>query len=161
MTRFRKELSVIPWPAWAIAVFVYLALGVLMVAVPLQLDPEIQHWPLWLKAFLVAGPGLPMAICVLLVGYVNGDARRRGMRYVMWTLLAALIPNAIGIILYFVLREPLTTACPRCAVQLRPGYAFCPKCGAATALACPQCRSAVEPGWSHCPRCGAAIPTAA
>ena len=160
MTRFRKELSIIPWAAWVIAVLVYLGMAALMVAVPLRSDAEIRHWPLWLRTLLVAGPGLPLAIYVLLIGYVNGDARRRGMRYVMWTLLAALIPNAIGIILYMVVRDPLTAPCPRCAAQLRPGYTFCPKCGVALAQACPQCRRAVEAGWSHCARCGTALPTA-
>lgn len=157
MTHFREELSIIPWAAWVIAVLSYLGLAVLMIELPLRNDPQAQLWPLWLKSLMVVGPGLPLAIYVLLIGYVNGDARRRGMRYVMWTLLAALIPNAIGIILYFVLRDPLMTPCPRCAVQLRTGYAFCPKCGAALARACPQCRSAVEAGWSHCARCGATL----
>lgn len=160
MTRFRKELSIIPWAAWAIAGLVYLGLALLVVAFPVRSDPEIRHWPWLLKTLLVVGPGLPLGVCVLLIGYVNGDARRRGMRYVMWTLLAALIPNAIGIILYFVLREPLITPCPRCAAPLRPGFAFCPKCGAALAEACPQCRSAVEAGWSHCARCGATLSAA-
>lgn len=158
MTRFREELSVIPWAAWVIAVLACLGVGALMIGIPLRNDPEIQRWPIWLKALLIAGPGIPLGIYVLLIGYVNADAQRRGMRYVMWTLLAALIPNAIGIILYFVLRDPLTMPCPRCAAQLRSGYAFCPKCGAALARACPQCRSAVEPGWSHCANCGATLP---
>ena len=64
-------------------------------------------WPAKLAMSVL--PGLPLFVLVLLIGYVNADARRRGMRYVMWTWLAILIPNAIGIILYFVLREPLLT----------------------------------------------------
>lgn len=157
MTRFRKELSLIPWAAWVIAALMYLGGAAVVVALR---DPDIQRWPLWIKTLLVAGAGIPLAIYVLLVGYVNGDARRRGMRYVMWTLLAVLIPNAIGIILYFVLRDPLLKPCPSCGAQLHSGYTFCPKCGAAIAQACPQCRSAVEAGWSHCSRCGIALPTA-
>jgi hypothetical protein len=60
--------------------------------------------------------GIPpfLLVFVLLIGYVNGDARRRGMRYVLWTLLAIFIPNAIGIILYFVLRDPLMRVCQQC-----------------------------------------------
>ena len=52
---------------------------------------------------------LPMFLAgyTLLIGYIYGDARRRGMRYVMWTLLAIFLFNGIGIILYFILREPL------------------------------------------------------
>ncbi len=55
-------------------------------------------------------PGMPLFVLVLLIGYVYADAKRRGMRYVMWTLLAIFIPNAIGIILYFVMRDPLLAA---------------------------------------------------
>jgi hypothetical protein len=102
-------------------------------------------------------PGIPIFILVLLIGYVYADAKRRGMRYVMWTWLATLIPNAIGIILYFVLRDPLFVNCTQCGAQVRPGFAFCPKCGGSLALACPQCRGAVEQGWTHCAHCGASL----
>ena len=57
---------------------------------------------------------LLLAGYALLIGYVYGDARRRGMRYVMWTLLAIFLFNGIGIILYFILREPLMVYCSRC-----------------------------------------------
>jgi RNA polymerase subunit RPABC4/transcription elongation factor Spt4 len=94
---------------------------------------------------------------VLLIGYVNADARRRGMRYVMWTLLAIFIPNAIGIIVYFILREPILRPCPNCSQIVKPGYAFCPHCGCNLAPACPNCRRAVEPGWKNCAACGASL----
>jgi hypothetical protein len=59
---------------------------------------------------------LPMILAgyTLLIGYIYGDARRRGMRYVMWTLLAIFLFNGIGVILYFILREPLQVYCSRC-----------------------------------------------
>ena len=44
-------------------------------------------------------------------------------------LLAIFIPNALGIILYFVLREPMMTPCPQCSTLVKPGFAFCPACG--------------------------------
>jgi hypothetical protein len=91
---------------------------------------------------------------VLLVGYVFGDAKQRGMNHVLWTLLAIFIPNAIGIILYFILREPVTVPCPCCGTPARKGYAFCASCGAAVRAACPQCRQPIEPGWRNCTRCG-------
>ncbi|HLY19658.1 MAG TPA: zinc ribbon domain-containing protein, partial [Bryobacteraceae bacterium] len=75
----------------------------------------------------------------------------------LWTLLAIFIPNAIGIILYFVLRDPLLAHCTHCGAEARQGFAFCPRCGAPLAAACPQCRRAVEPGWSHCVNCGATL----
>ena len=100
----------------------------------------------------------PIVIDLLLVGYVYGDARRRGMNHVMWTLIALLIPGAVGIILYFILREPLPVACPACGAPVRKAHAFCPGCGAAVRPACPQCRAPVEPTWRNCAHCGVPLP---
>jgi hypothetical protein len=160
MSGFRDEVRIIPVGAWVVAVLIFLPIAALMLLLPFRNDPELRHWPLLAKALLSAVPALLMSCYALLIGYVYADARRRSMRHVMWTLLAALIPNAIGIILYFVLREPLLQTCPRCRAQSRPGFTFCPSCGAALARTCPQCRAAIEAGWSHCARCGAAIPPA-
>ncbi|PYU91173.1 MAG: hypothetical protein DMG08_15995 [Acidobacteria bacterium] len=77
------------------------------------------------------------------------------MRHVMWTLLAVFIPNAIGIILYFILRGPLLRACPKCGAAAGSSFPFCPACGTALAQTCPECRRSVEPGWAHCAHCGA------
>ena len=35
----------------------------------------------------------------------------------MWTLLAIFIKTYIGIILYFLLRDPLPTPCPKCGLS--------------------------------------------
>jgi len=158
MSRFRQEMDLIPRTAWAIAVCVWLAFFLLMMELPFRADPEMKYWPLAGKLAVSVLPGIPLFVLVLMIGYVNMDARRRGMRYVLWTLLATFIPNAIGIILYFVLREPLLKPCAQCGFQARAGFAFCPKCGAALSRACPQCRLPVEPGWTHCAHCGAALP---
>ena len=160
MSRFRDEIDLVPRPAFAIAVCVWLGFFLLMMLVPFRIDPEGRNWPLAGKLAVSVLPGIPLFILVLLDGYVYADAKRRGMRYVLWTWLAALIPNAIGIILYFVLRDPLLVNCTKCGAQARPGFAFCPKCGGALARACPQCRRAVEPGWTHCVHCGASLTAA-
>ncbi|MGO4879342.1 MAG: double zinc ribbon domain-containing protein [Bryobacteraceae bacterium] len=160
MSRFREEFEIVPRTAYAVGVCVWLACFLLMMLLPMAHDPELRQWPLAGKLAIAILPGLPLFALSLLVGYVYADAKRRGMRYVMWTWLAALIPNAIGIILYFVLREPLLTHCTQCGAQVRQGFAFCPKCGASLALACPQCRRAVEPGWTHCVHCGGSLKAA-
>lgn len=157
MSRFRDEMELVPRPAFAIAVCVWLAFFLLMMLVPFGIDPEGRHMPLAAKLAISVFPGLPLFFLTLLVGYVYADAKRRGMRYVLWTWLAALIPNAIGIILFFVLRDPLLVNCAHCGAQVRTGFAFCPKCGGALSQACPQCRRAVEPGWKHCVHCGASL----
>jgi len=80
---------------------------------------------------------------------------------VMWTLLAMFIPNAIGIILYFILRDPLMKPCPGCAQIVRPGFTFCPHCGTSLQPTCSNCGKGVEIGWANCPQCGTKLPGAA
>jgi hypothetical protein len=89
-----------------------------------------------------------------LVAYVWGDAKRRGMRHVAWTLVAALVPNGIGFLAYFLLREPVLRRCGACGTAARRDLAFCPQCGSALTTACPACRRPVEAQWSHCAHCG-------
>jgi hypothetical protein len=100
---------------------------------------------------------VPLAIFVLLLGYVWADARRRGMNHVLWTLLALFIPYAVGIILYFVLREPIPLPCPSCGTLARKGHAFCASCGTAVRTACPHCHQPVEAAWRNCASCGRAL----
>jgi len=155
MSRFSKELSIIPAAARQFAAFFYLVVSAVFFWLfhfgPKQELPPAAAWIVGILA------GIPLAIYVLLIGYVYADAKRRGMRYVMWTLLAIFIPNAIGIIVYFILREPVMKPCPHCSQIVKPGFAFCPNCGYNLAPACPNCRRAVEPGWRNCAACGAPL----
>jgi len=151
MSRFPEEMKVIPWGAWVVAVCTGLGIALLLQLQGLPNDSKL------IQVCFSTLMGLILFIYTLLIGYVNGDARRRGMRYVMWTLLSIFIPNGIGIILYFILRDPLPQVCPKCGVTVRSKGAFCPACGAALANTCPACHRAVEPGWSHCTSCGAAV----
>ena len=154
MSRVREELRVVPRTAWVVAALVCICLAVLF-PVAIYKSPDFQQWPGWSMGPFALLITLVCTAFVVVVGYVNGDARRRGMRHVMWTLLAIFVPNAIGIILYFIFREPLLVPCPKCGAQARANFAFCPTCGDARGPACPQCRRAVEAGWSHCAFCGA------
>ena len=154
MSRLREEMRVIPRGAWLVAILFYLAFVILAFYVFIPSDPNFIGWPEWALPLFAGVVPLFFAAYVLLVGYVYSDAKRRGMRYVMWTLLAFFIPNAIGVILYFILREPLLVACGSCGAQVSQGFAFCSKCGTALAHACPGCRAAVQSGWSHCTKCG-------
>jgi hypothetical protein len=154
MTRFRDEVKLIPGVAWAIAVLCYLLMALLFVRVVFP-DPDFAGQPGIVKLLFGVLVPLPLVLFVLLVGYVYADAKRRAMRHVLWTWVAALVPNGIGIILYFVMRTPIAPRpCPQCGTTARAGFAFCANCGAALSPACPGCRRAAEPGWSHCPYCG-------
>ena len=164
MTRFEEEWALVPAGARWTAALVALAFAALMGGIFL-LPAVAERDP---KALLILSPfflltligAVPMAAYVLLLGYVWGDARRRGMNHVLWTLLALFIPSAVGIILYFILRDPVPVPCPSCGTPARKGHAYCASCGAAVRAACPQCRQPIEAGWRNCARCGAALTTA-
>lgn len=157
MNRFADEFRIIPGIARVIAVLAWICLFFVLFLVALPSDSKMRLWPPAGQIAFAIWPGLLLAIFVLLIGYINADARRRGMRYVMWTLLAIFIPNSIGIILYFVFRDPLLARCPQCGTQGRANFAFCPQCGAQMSPACPACKRTVEGGWQRCPYCGAGL----
>jgi hypothetical protein len=160
MSRFRQEWDLIPGAAFVIAGIVYLAylslMGFIWLVGPI-VEGDAIHPILWVWFFVTAAAGLLMALYILLVGYVWADAKRRGMNALLWVLLAIFIPNAIGIILYFILRQPLPVPCPSCQTPATKDQAFCAACGTAVRRACPSCRQPAEEGWTHCGRCGAAI----
>jgi hypothetical protein len=164
MSRFEQEWALVPQAARWIAGLVSLAFVALMAAVfllPAFASGDRHAVYALVPIFLLAVSGVvPLALYVLLVGYVWGDAKRRRMNALLWTLLAIFIPSAIGIILYFILREPVPVPCPSCGAPARKGHAFCPACGAAVRSACPQCRQPIEPAWRNCASCGASLTTA-
>ena len=163
MNRLREELKVVPPLAWFIAAVpsaVALLAGIWMASHGEMGEPPnrfLMAWPVFIGTLIAVS----LFVYVVLVGYIAGDARRRGMRPVLWTLLAFFIPNAIGILLYFILREPLLRTCPRCGTGTKSTFPYCPSCGSSLAAVCPSCQSAIEPGWSHCGRCGAKLSSAA
>jgi hypothetical protein len=153
MTPVVHSKRAIPIAAWIVAgiVFLFTAAGL---GLWFLRDPNT---PLWAMVFIpLVGPAF-LAGDILLVGYVYGDAKRRGMRYVMWTWLAILIPNAMGIVLYFILRDPMPIYCAKCGGASRPGFAFCPQCGTAVAASCPACRRVSQGDWTHCAYCGTTL----
>ncbi len=161
MTRFEEEWALVPAGARWVAVLVFLAMGGLMASLfflPLLVQHEYKGLLFVFPVFLMSLIGaVALAVYVLLIGYVYGDARRRGMNQVMWTLLAIFIPSAVGVILYFILRDPVPVPCPRCETPARKGHAYCACCGTAVRAACPQCRQPLEAGWRNCVRCGAPL----
>ena len=73
--------------------------------------------------------GVVVALWLLAIGYVYADAKRRGMQAILWLAIAIIVPNLVGFILYFALREPLLSACAQCGQGVAPGQKFCPTCG--------------------------------
>ena len=68
----------------------------------------------------------------VLIGYINQDAGRRGMSRLLWTLIAIFVPNGLGIVLYFVLRKPLSAHVRNAMPKLSPASVTVP----AAATAC-------------------------
>ncbi|MFL6428276.1 MAG: zinc ribbon domain-containing protein [Acidobacteriaceae bacterium] len=121
--------GVVPRPAKMLA-FAIVASGVLIGLVVGIIQAPPNHR---LMALAGTGMGLFMgtfaALWILCLGYVYADARRRAMPAVLWTLLAALVPNLLGFLFYFALRKPSLSQCPRCGRAVEAGQRFCPSCG--------------------------------
>lgn len=152
-TRARTE---IPRAAWVIAVTLAVLLAVAMWYGPFQFERELQEWPLELKVLMIVLPALFTGGYALLVGFIYNDAKRRSMRHVMWAWLA-MVPYFLGVITYFILRDPLPTPCPKCRYEVPRSYIFCPACGAAVHPSCKGCARQLEESWSNCPHCGARV----
>jgi RNA polymerase subunit RPABC4/transcription elongation factor Spt4 len=101
--------------------------------------------------------GIVVGCYLLLIGYICSDAKRRGMSSTLWTLVAVLIPNALGILLYFVLRQPLRSVCPQCGHAVQNGFNFCPRCNCKLSPSCPQCQRLVGASDVFCPYCGTSL----
>jgi hypothetical protein len=124
-TSFRSGWRLIPWAAW------YVAAATLIVVPPTihrLFVHNHEHGFILTFEFCLLFGALEAAY-VLFAGYVYGDARRRGMNAIAWTVVAAVIPNLIGFLLYFVLRRAVLTPCPQCGQGVGPRAAFCSACG--------------------------------
>ncbi len=88
----------------------------------------VGHGAAIVGASLLAGAFV--AIWITCLGFVYGDARQRAMPPILWTLIAALIPNLLGFLLYFALRRPFASTCTHCGQANTATQPFCPWCGA-------------------------------
>jgi hypothetical protein len=157
-TRFMDEIRIIPLWAYILAIVPYVAAFAAVTYATLSGNPPM---PMTAMVAMSLVGGTALGCCILLIGYINVDAGRRGMSRLAWTLLAMFIPNALGIVLYFVLRKPLITTCPQCGSAVQPGFHFCPRCSCKLSPSCPQCQRAVSVNDVYCPYCAAALRTQA
>jgi hypothetical protein len=153
--RFSDEIRLVP--RWLL----YLAIGLFIAAqVVVQIanvfEPFTGVPPKWAPLALfgvVTAAGIPIACLLLLFGYINRDAKRRGMHSALWTLLVILVPYLIGVIIYFLMREPLAFNCPQCGVVVSARFNYCPGCSCNLHPTCPQCKHEVREGDRFCPHC--------
>ena len=124
----KSEFSLIPAGAKVAAALVFLAIvaGLSWFFVDRN---NLGPAEIGLVTVIGAMGGLFAAAYVMLVGYVYADASRRGMPTIAWTALTVLVPNAIGFVLYFLLRKPIVHPCPNCGCGVTQDAAFCSRCG--------------------------------
>jgi hypothetical protein len=149
--RVTEEFKVIP--AWA-----YVNAAIVFILTAGFLYRSIWagqgYAPLPFRIFMTFFPPTFLAVLALMVGYVNADAGRRRMSRTLWTIIVIIVPNAIGFILYFLLRSPIQTDCPKCGTAVQSRDNFCPTCGYSFNPTCPKCRSAVRSNAKFCANCG-------
>jgi hypothetical protein len=151
----RREIAIIPGWAYVVSALIFVCVQFVFFAMVWTHTADTP--PMVVRALFPLLPSTILAFLVLMVGYVNRDAGRRGMSRTLWTLLVIFVPNAIGFILYFLLRHSVQAQCPQCSTMVDPGSNYCPNCRYSLQPACPQCRSVVHPGESFCTHCGAEL----
>jgi hypothetical protein len=116
-------------------------------------DPTLAYLAI---AGIVTGASLFMSIFIFLIGYVNRDAKRRGMNSTLWTLLVIVLLPAwtfVGFLIYFLMREPLPYDCPQCGKAVGARFNFCPNCKCNLHPSCPNCKREVVETDKFCPYC--------
>lgn len=147
--RITEELRILPWWAYLFAVLAIGAAGPYFYFHGIQLG---RHAPAFM-AFVSVVASCAIAFFVLLIGYVNRDAKRRNMKSALWTALVLFIPNAIGFIIYFLLRQPVMVKCPQCGAQAHSDFNYCPQCKYNLRPTCPKCAHGVQTSDAFCPHC--------
>jgi RNA polymerase subunit RPABC4/transcription elongation factor Spt4 len=166
--RFWQEFKLVPrWLIWMVVVLFLIAQIVGQMVLHRQLanhqevfGAELDSDPGAAGAALfgiITGVSLVFAAMIFMVGYVNKDAKRRGMHSALWTFLVlVLMPGylVLGFIIYLLMREPLPYNCPQCGTTVGARFNFCPNCKCNLHPACPQCKREVAETDKFCPYCG-------
>jgi RNA polymerase subunit RPABC4/transcription elongation factor Spt4 len=166
--RFWQEFKLVPrWLIWMVVVLFLIAQIVGQMVLHHQLanhqevfGAELDSDPGAAGAALfgiITGVSLVFAAMIFMVGYVNKDAKRRGMHSALWTFLVlVLMPGylVLGFIIYLLMREPLPYNCPQCGTTVGARFNFCPNCKCNLHPACPQCKREVAETDKFCPYCG-------
>jgi Double zinc ribbon/Phospholipase_D-nuclease N-terminal len=143
----KQEIRIIPGWAFALAASMFLL-------APILFGVFAVDGPLPFRLLISVLPATILAFLSLMIGYVNRDSGRRGMSRALWTVIVILVPNAIGFILYFLLRNPVKAECPKCQAVVDPHMNYCPHCRYSFHPMCSQCKKAVRPEDTFCANCG-------
>ena len=150
---FAEDTRLVPWWSIVLAIAVFIAWQVITFKILLPLDPHPK--PLPFVTFWSIFIGIFFAFYMLMIGYVNTDARRRGMSPAFWTIIMLfLLASGIGFIVYFLLRQPLVQNCPKCMEKLESDFNFCSRCHYQLNPTCLHCQHGVRLGDIYCGHCG-------
>jgi hypothetical protein len=166
--RFWDEFKLVPRWLVAVVILLFILAQVIAYIVNTQgltnngeiFPPELKNNPTLASlalAGIITSVALVLGASLFLFGYVNRDAKRRGMNSTLWTLLVILLFPAyfaLGFIIYFLMREPLPYPCPQCGNTVGARFNFCPNCKCNLYPACPQCKREVVETDKFCPYCG-------
>ena len=112
----------------------------------------------FMLGLVITGVGVLVSAMVFLVGYVNQDAKRRGMNSALWTIMVVMMLPAwlaVGFIIYFLVREPLPYHCTGCGAMVSARFNYCPNCKYNLRPTCRHCQREVGDRDRYCPFCGA------
>lgn len=148
---FAKELRIIP--RWLKVLMIVLSVIAQIVAQIVYTFAKHTPIPRLGLAGVVAGVSIGLTAILFLFVYVNRDAKRRQMNATAWTLAAIFVPYLIGLIIYFLVREPLPFPCPQCGAAVSARFNFCTSCKCNLRPTCPQCKHEVRLEDRYCPHC--------
>jgi len=165
--RFWDEFKLVPRWLVAVVILLFILAQVIAYIVNTQgltnngeiFPPELRNNPTLASlalAGIITSVALVLGASLFLFGYVNRDAKRRGMNSTLWTLLVILLFPAyfaLGFIIYFLMREPLPYPCPQCGNTVGARFNFCPNCKCNLYPSCPQCKREVAEIDKFCPYC--------
>jgi multisubunit Na+/H+ antiporter MnhC subunit/RNA polymerase subunit RPABC4/transcription elongation factor Spt4 len=165
--RFLQELRIIPkWLIWTLVTLFILAQAIgLLINLSgatnngQMFPPDLASHPVFASlalAGIITLVAIGLSSIFLMLGYVYRDAKRRDMNPALWTLLVAVLsPSSgfIGLIIYLLVREPLSYPCPQCSQLVGPRFNFCPNCKCNLRPACPNCKREIAETDKFCPYC--------
>lgn len=102
---------------------------------------------------------IPIGLIIALGVVVYKDAKAHHMSAGLWTAVAILAPNFIGVIIYLVVRsnqEKIYT-CSNCGVDVKEDYNMCPNCKSMFEKICHVCKRAISNDVAYCPYCGTEV----
>lgn len=142
-------------PAWAVAlaVLAFVAMQYFYWVVLPAHWHHSSHIPLGMRLYFAFSWSILAALYVLMVGYVTRDAPRRGMTTGIWAFIC-IVPGGIGVVLYFLLRQPVLSVCPSCGTKVHSQFHFCPQCAFQISAVCGHCFHDVQATDLYCVRCG-------